>query len=334
VGEYEEERMLRNAVRFVGGVVALMVLVAPAGAEDPDGSVSIWFRGGGVYTSLDAANDLIDDGNAIFEEQGWTTVDDFKITYDLSADVHVAIGRTFVAYAGYGTIFGSQSTRFDREIEVGISGTPITAGLMYRLPIPDPWQSSLEDFDFFLGGGAVYLTDFEFRAQDDDVSRSPFLEERLFTGDGLGFEARFNTEFFLSPSFTLMAGVSYRHLKATDLDHEVRVYKPDVFNATGDADGDGIRNDRDPDYQGSDLLSGDGSFQRMYGRLVPDPENDGQFVWQVPGDRYLSPLYIYDENSFGDSRVPAHLRVHDPNASFDIDLSGIQVRIGLSYYVF
>jgi len=326
--------MVRDALRFAGVVVTLVGLAAPVHAEDPDGSVSIWFRGGGVYTSLDAANDLIDDGNAIFEAQGWATMDDFKITYDVGADIHWAIGETFVLYGGYASIFGNQTLRFDREIEVGITGTPISAGLMYRLPIPDPWESALEDFDFYLGGGAVYLQDFEFRAADEDVSRTPFLEERLFTGDGLGFEGRFNAEFFLSPSFTLMAGVSYRYLKANDLDHEVKVYKPDVFNATGDEDGDGLRNDRDPDYQGESLRFGDGSFQRMYGRLVQDPEDEDVLIWQVPPDRYLSPLYIYDENSFRDPDAPASIQVYDPGAEFDLDLSGIQIRIGLSYYVF
>lgn len=326
--------VVRDALRFAGVMTALAVLVVPAHAEDPDGSVSIWFRGGGVYTSLDAANDLIDDGNDIFEAQGWATMDKFHITYDIGADAHWAIGDTFVLYGGYSSLFGSQSLRFDRELEVGVTGAAINGGLMYRLPIPEGWQSALEDFDFLLGGGAVYLQDLEFRAADEDVSRTPFLEERLFTGDGLGFEARFNAEFFLSPSFTLMAGASYRYLKANDLDHEVKVYKPDVFNATGDDDGDGLRNDRDPDYQGASLLEGDGSFQRMYGRLVVDPDDEDEYIWQVPPDRYLSPLYQYDPRSFDDPDAPGSIQVYDPGAEFDLDMSGIQIRIGLNYYVF
>ena len=115
----------------------------------------------------------------------------------------------------------------------------------------------------------MYMTNFEFTASDEDrTTAREFLEERVFSGDGLGFEFRLNAEYFLSPKFTLTAGASYRALTLSDLEHSVSVLNPNAFNPDGDSDGDGITNDRDPDYTG--VSNAGGNASRMYGQLVED----------------------------------------------------------------
>ncbi len=305
-------------------------------AEDPEGNVWVWFRPGGIYTDLGTGNDFIDAGNEIFEDQGWATLDSFHLTYDVSAEVHANITERVTAYGGYGSTFGSVTQNFDRVISAEVSGNPITGGVLYRVPLPDSWRDAVENLDVFAGAGVVYMSNFEYRVRDEDLKTDrEFLEERIFSGDGLGFELRLNAEYFLSPKFTMMAGFSYRALTASDLTHEVRVSNPNVFNPTEDDDGDGIRNDRDPDYLGENLIEGSGNFQRMYGRPIPDPENEGEFIWSRPADRFLEPFYKFDPGAFANEAAPAALRgIYDPSAKFDMELSGIQLRIGLSYYIF
>jgi hypothetical protein len=327
--------MLTSA-RALGLAALLIHLAIPAFAEDPEGSVRLWLRPGGSYAGMEQPNDYIRQGNEIFRSRGWATVDEFHVNYEVGAEVDADISGRLIGYAGIGTTFGRTTIRFDRRIEASIKGVPITAGLLYRVQYPKSWEEPLSDLDLFAGGGVVYMSGFEYKVTDEDLGvQREFLEERILSGDGLGLDLRLNAEYYLSPSFTLTAGVSYRFLTAGDLDHEINVLNPNAFNPTGDEDGDGLTNDRDPDYKGGDIREGAGNFQRMYGRPVPDPENPGEFVWSRVEDRFLEPFYKFDPGAYADELAPPELRaIYDPSASFDVGLGGIQARIGLSFYLF
>lgn len=320
-----------------GGLWALVLAViwpSIARADDPEGNVSLWFRPAWVYANLDQANDLIRDGNRRFAALDLAGMDSFHNTFYVGAELYVNVLRRVTAYAGYGSAFGSESKSFNRVIKTEISGNPITGGLLYRVPVPGRWEDALDDLDVFLGGGVTYMSGFEFTASDEDrTTAREFLEERVFSGDGLGFELRLNLEYFLTPKFTLMGGATYRALTMKDLEHSVRVNNPNAFNPLGDDDGDGLTNDRDPDYLGDRQTQTGGNAQRMYGQLVEDlPENPGMFIWQKPKDRYLQSLYVYDPNSY--FAAPPEVQVYDPSAQFDLDMGGFSVQIGLSYYIF
>lgn len=319
-----------------GGLLGLALslsLPATGHADDPEGNVFLWLRPAWVYANLDEANDLIAAGNATFMQFDYAKMDAFHNTFYVGADVHANVHRRVTAYAGYGAAFGTERKSFNRVVSTKISGNPITGGLLYRLPIPSRWEDALDDLDIFVGGGAVYMSGFEFTASDEDrTTAREFLEERVFSGDGLGFELRLNVEYFLTPKFTLMGGAAFRSLTLKDLEPSVSVMNPNAFNPLGDADGDGITNDRDPDYTGDSTGTG-GNAQRMYGQFVEDlPENPGTFIWQIPRDRFLQSLYRYDENSY--FAAPPSVQVYDPSAQFDLDMGGFSVQVGLSYYIF
>jgi len=239
------------------------------------------------------------------------------------------VHRRVTAYGGYGFVFGSQSMSFNRVIRTEISGSPIAGGAMYRVPWPHRWETPLADVDLFAGGGIVYMSGFEFTASDENLTTNQeFLEERTFKGDGLGFEFRMNVEYFLSPSFTLTGGLSYRMLTLNDLEHTVTVDNPNAYNPTGDEDGDGIQNRFDPNYDGvaGEFGQTDGNTQVLYGEINQDGE------WERRDNRYLESLYKYDPSSY--IGMPASFHVYDPGAAFDLDLSGFQIQLGLSFYVF
>ena len=65
--------MLRVARRVLMAGVMIATVCSLAQAEDPEGSVWISFRLGWISTNLDAANDLIADGNSVFAAQDWAT---------------------------------------------------------------------------------------------------------------------------------------------------------------------------------------------------------------------------------------------------------------------
>lgn len=303
----------------------IAVLSAPAVAEDPEGSVSLWFRPGWLYADLGDANDVIRSGNERFAAEDLSTLGEFHNTFSVGAELHVQLHEKITAYGGYNALFGSKQKSFNRVVETKVSGSVFNAGALYRVPYPEKIEDTFENLDLFVGGGAVLLSGITFTGRDENLGTlREFLEERIFEGSGLGFELRLNLEYFLSPSFTLLGGATYRIAKATDLDHSVRVMNPNVFNPTGDLDGDGLTNDRDPDYDGG----GDprGNTQVMYGTF------DGNGEWQVPDDRFLQSLYVHDPDAY--ANAPPEFRVYDPNAQFDLDLSGLQLQVGLSYYIF
>ncbi len=300
-------------------------------AEDPEGSVWLWFRPSWTYAGLGMVNDMIEAGNAIFEQRGLATVDDFHNTFSVGVDLQVALGERLTAYGGYDRVFGKQSRSFDRVIELSTTGTAANGGLMFRLPWPKRWQESLDDLDVFVGGGAIYVPDFKFKASDEELTPSrEFLEERTFTGEGLGAELRLNAEYFLTHKFTLMFGFGYRFLKLNDLEHEARVYNPNAFNPEGNDDADEERrlgeplleNQADPDYIDNQ--------RRMYGERRFN-QDLGEWEHIKPDDRYLEPFYIYDPKSYANVEG---FSVYDKDASFDADMSGFQVRVGLTYYIF
>jgi len=327
---------MSSSARALGFVTLAVCFAGPAYAEDPEGSVRLWLRPTGLYASMDQPNKFIGRGNDIFLARGWSTLDEFHIAYEVGAEVDADLGRRLTGYGGIGATFGKTSMRFDRQVEASIKGTPVTAGLMYDISYPKGWQEALSDLDMFAGAGLVYMAGFEYKVIDEDLGiEREFLEERIMSGDGLGFDLRLNAEYYLSPNFTLTAGFQYRFLTAGDLEHEINVLNPNAFNPTGDEDRDGLTNDRDPDYKGGDIRQGAGNFQRMYGRPVPDPENPGEFIWQRVTDRFLEPFFVFDPGAYADPAAPSALRrTYDPGATFDVDLSGVQVRIGLSYYIF
>jgi hypothetical protein len=315
---------------LAGGLV--MVAGTPALAEDPEGRVSLWLAPSWSYTSLDEANDFIDSGNRVFDGQDFTSVDDFHSLFSLGAEVNVGITDRFSAFGGVSTWFGSARESFNRVVEAKVTGSPIEGGLKYRLPVPESFEDALADLDFFVGAGMVLVPTLEFIATDEDRETArEFLEERTFKGDALGFGLRFDIEYFLSPKFTMMFGAHYRLISASNMEHTVKVDNPNAFNPTGDDDGDGIRNSQDADY--SDPSGGErGNTERLYGSFVNDPENPGEVIWDRPSDRYLESLYIYDPLSY--RGAPDAFQVYDPNAEFDLDLSGIELKLGLTYYIF
>jgi hypothetical protein len=314
--------------RRLAGVVlaALTVAGTTVRADDPEGNVWLWVRPGWTWADLGQANDLIAAGNAIFEANGLATVAGFHNTFFVQGDLHVNLSDRVTGYGGVGRIFGSRTQSFNRVIRTSVAGYQATAGALYRVPWPKRWQGPLEDLDLFVGGGGAYLGDFEFKASDEDLGTGrEFLEERVFTGNGLGAELRINLDYFLNPRFTLLAGFAYRLVTLKNLAHDVRVTNDDVFNPDGDDDHDGVRNSHDPDYEEN--------ATRMYGRAEYDPDL-GRYVWVKPTDRFLEPLYIYDPGSYPDPDTPPSVRLYDPEAEFDLNVSGFEVQVGLTYYIF
>jgi len=332
--------MKKHARRALGVLLLMPLVVGAAVAEDPEGSFWFWIRPGWTYADLGVVNSAIADGNSLFRSEGLTTVDDFHNTFSLRIDAHLNLNglgigalERFTAYAGYSTLFGSQSKSFNRVIKTSIQGKAVSGGLLYRVPWLAAWEESLDDLDLYAGVGALYSPGFELTASDEELGTNrEFLEERIFKGDALGAELRLNLDYFLSHKITLLAGVSYQFLEFGDMDHEVHVSNPNAFNPEGDDDGDGIENQSDPDYNGGLDEAGQragGNVQRMYGRMERDDETQ-EWSWVSPADRFLSPLYEYDPSSY----PGAPFEVYDPSATFDLDMGGVQVQVGLTYYLF
>lgn len=305
---------MRVAVWVAVALAVLLVVPAPF-AEDPIGRISLGGSGGFSTYQLSDVNDRVGLGNDWLREQGWTTIDQLKNGWTFWADLKIPvpmIADLFVT-GGYGVSSGSTGGPDSNElITIDVSQEAYHARLLYVLPLRPH-----EDVRLFFGGGPLLIQKQEVRASHTNRTSagggsgatSERTEEVYYSGDGLGWQLGLAAEYMIQDHLTLSVDVGYRWV--------------DVEYGAWTADENVIIKDTDPAEFGDqttelDRLGRDNSY--VLGSFL-DPDATMENEWNSLGQ----------DNQYPYGPARSYLE-RVPEGELRIDLSGLQIHIGLRFY--
>ncbi|MBD3235727.1 MAG: outer membrane beta-barrel protein [Candidatus Eisenbacteria bacterium] len=300
----------------VAATLAVLFLVPSACAEDPIGRISLGGSGGYSTYQLSDVNDRISIGNQWLRDQGWKTIDELSHGWTFWFDVKIPVPllSQFFVTGGYGVSSGSAGgLDYNELITVDVSQETYHARLLYVLPFRPQ-----EDVRLFFGGGPLLIQKQEVRASHTRRTSAgggtgqetrERTEEVYYDGDGLGWQVGLAAEYMVQDRLTLAVDLSYRWA--------------DVEYGDWSAEENVIINDTDP----PEFEQGDTALDRL------DWENSyvqrGFLDADKTRENETNSLGEGNEHEYGPSRT---FLEQVPKDELQIDLSGLQVHIGLRFY--
>ncbi len=303
---------------FIGTLMAVLLIAPSLQAEDPIGWVSLGGSAGISSYALGDVNQRIDgDGNRFIREKGWTLLDPLKSGWTFWGDVKVQIPWADFLFVGggYGVSSGSSGGKdYNELITVEASQKAYHARLLYALPF-----RFHDDVRLFVGGGPLIIQEQKIDAKHTHRSsaggETPGIVERTeevyYTGDGMGWQLGMAAEYMVQDRLTLTLDVAYRMAKVDygtwSPGTNVRITDTGVGENTYP---DGTTSTERLDY--SECFVGRAFLDWTQTNLNGELANDLLRTEPGPYVGLLAPL------------APDRLK---------IDLSGIQVHIGLRFYI-
>jgi len=297
-------------------VAALVFAVSAARAEDPIGRISLGGSGGLSTYALSDVNERIDAGNRFLaDERDWTTVDPLRRGWTFWADLKLPVPMLDFLFVtgGYGVSSGSSTgPDYNELITTSVSQEAYHARVLYLLPFRPQ-----EDTRLFAGGGPLFIQKQEVRTLHtrrssaggtSGTEMSERTEEVYFNGQGLGWQFGVAAEYMLQDYMTLAIDLGYRWagLDQEDWSAERNVIIEDTDPAEFIEDGtSGLdRLDRDHSYILNSFLDRRATEER-------ELQVAGRLHQYGPHRSHMMPV------------APADL---------GIDLSGLQVHLGVRFY--
>jgi opacity protein-like surface antigen len=292
--------------------VGSFLLIGPAPeAEDPIGRISLGGSGGYSSYQLSDVNDRVKVGNDFLDERGWTSMDQLGFGWSFWADIMFPVPRLDFLFisGGYGTTSGSTGgLDYNELITVAVSQKAYHARLLYVLPF-----RFHENIRLFVGGGPLFIQEQELRATHtrrtsqgggSGTETHERTEEVFYRGSGTGWQFGIAAEYMVQDHLTFCMDLGYRWADVTSADWTAADNV--LISDTGPAEfSDGTTTLERLDYENSYILRGFLDENATMNAKVGDEIEYG------PHFNHLRPV---------------------PADDLGINLSGIQIQLGLRFY--
>jgi hypothetical protein len=316
---------MKSATRTLAVLALLAIPIAHA--ADPIGQISIGGSAGISSYGLSDVNERIAAGNDWLNMKGWRTIEQIDYGWTFWSDVKFRVPTLDWLFlsAGYGVSSGSSQGPDSNElITVKVSQEAFHGRALYVLPF-----RFHRDVRLFVGGGPLIIGKQEVRASH--VQRSSGggtggnvherTEEVYYSGDGLGWQLGFAGEYMVQDHITLSLDLGYRW---ANLDYGDWKAKDNV-----------IIEDTDPTEFSSGQGAADTSLDRLHGGY---PDDDPRYDLQEDQSYVLAGFL---DEATTRQHEGAYTHYYGPHRNYlaglskkdiGIDLSGMQLHIGLRFY--
>lgn len=318
-----------GGMKVAFGIAAVLAILAvgAAHAADPIGRISLGGSAGLSTYALSDVNHRIAVGNEWLDTKGWRTLDPIDFGWSFWGDIkaQVPMLEDFFISGGYGVSSGeSEGPDSNELLTVGVSQSMMFARLLYVLP-----YRFHRDVRLFVGGGPLFITKQEVRATHEQRTSGggtggevhERIEEVFYKADGVGWQLGVSAEYMVQDRITLALDLGYRwaNLDYGDWDEEENV----------------IITDTDPTEFSTGQGPADTSLNRLHGGYPVGNEN-----YDLQEDQsYILKSFLDEDKTRMSEDV--HTHHYGPHREYlkglskedlGIDLSGLQVHVGLRFY--